>query len=564
MDSFDELASEAPDWYAGIVTVLGRGKNDEALRQARDQLTLSKENVDKVAEIFAMRMIIKAQLGKGDSWSAKKSAEEALALARTSGDKKAVAGALHMLAKAELASKNLSEAMTAAKEAEAGYSGFQAGLAAVKCTIAYVLIAQKDGEKALELSNEAKQIFKGLGDYSGQASAIKVAVNFKMGEGKIYHSLILVEEMAKLFSQGANLEGESEAQLLAAEMQIQQGDLQNAMDRASAAAELFDQVGNTKKKAAAVVVMAMAFEGAGQMQDAVQAGEAAVGLYQAGRDKKGQATALLQLASTLNACNRFGAAATRLEEAAFVYRQLKDKTEEAKVMARWAKETLLMFNNKDERPQHGWGSKEKELVVKNAKKAEDLFVETGAPRGKDVAEAMLDQAKGHLMLERNEEAMTKAQESVSIFEELGDWAGQAAGYLIMGNAAFAKKDHDGSLGYLEKARECAEEAGEGRSIKDASEKIKEIGKYVGAKKIKGTRPEQNYMDIDIQRGDQAIIAYLNFEGRAMRTGKVAGSSSRVLQPGEDGYEAPAKQRVMYNLRMQRKPNVLENYLSGGG
>jgi len=389
-------------------------------------------------------------------------------------------------------------------------------------------------------------------------------VNFKRSEGKIYHSIILVEEMAKLFSQGADLEGESEAQLLAAEMQVQQGDLQEAMDRASTAAELFDQVGNTKKKAAAVVVMAMVFEGAGQMQDAVQAGEAAVGLYQAGRDKKGQATALLPLAGTLNASNRFGAAATRLEEAAFVYRQLKDKKEEAKVMAWWAKATLSMFNNKDEQPQHGWGSKEKELVVKNAKRAEDLFVETGAERVKDVAEAQLDQARGHLLLERTEEALAKAQEALSIFEELGDWAGKAAANLILGNASYAKQDSEVALAYMEKARECAEEAGEGRSIKDASERIKEIGRFSRAKQIKGTRPEGNYTDIVILKGPEAIISYDKYEGRGMRTGKAGGSSSRALEPGDDGYEAPPKHRVMYNLRMQRKPNVLENYFSGGG
>jgi len=54
--------------------------------------------------------------------------------------------------------------------------------------------------------------------------------------------------------------------------------------------------------------------------------------------------------------------------------------------------------------------------------------------------------------------------------------------------------------------------------------------------------------------DVPIIVYDAFEGRAMRTGPAASSSS-VAKPGEPGYVVPQRQKVLYNLRMQRVPNV---------
>lgn len=555
MEAYDELASGAPSWYGGILTLLGRGKNDEALRQAREKETISKENTDKVGQLAALRLKTKAQLAKGDSWNAKTTAEEAVTLAKSSGDKKASAGATHMFAKAQLKAGDLNDAMATAKEAEASFKSlsFQAGVAAVMSTISSIHSAKKEQDQALETANAAVQIFKELGELSGQASALKVSVDMKMSENRYYHALILVEEMVKLYNEASDAEGEAAANLLASELQVEQGDLQNAMDRASASAELFNQLGDSKRQGAAVLCMARAFEGAGQVQDATQAAEAAVSLYQDGRDKRGQAAALLILGSTLCAQKQFGTAAYRLEEAAFVFRQLKDKKQEASAMASVASTQLQMMANPFDMPIQGFGDEVKEQAVKNAARAVELFGELGAQNSSECGNAILSQAKVLNILTRHDEAIAKAGEAQTLFQNIDNKGGQAAALTVIADAYTGKKSFDAAMEALEKSRELAEEDdGEGLSLKEVSNKIKEIGKYKALSKRPAS--EGGRIDIQIIRADVPILEYSAYEGRSMRTGPAPKSSSS-LQPGDPNYIVPARQKVLYNLRMQRVQNV---------
>lgn len=557
MDSYDELASGAPDWYAGILTLLGRGKHDEALRQAREQLTIAKENSSNKDKLPALHLIVKAQLGKGNSWDAKKTADEATDLAKSMKDAKLIAGTSHLLAKVEIKEKKLDEADAAAKAAEAGYKTlkFEAGVAAVTSTMASLAFARKDLDKALETANAARAMFKGIGDASGEASSLKVAVDIKMSENRYYHALLLVEDMVNLYNQGSNIEGEAAAQLLAAELQVAQGDLQNAMDRSSAAAELFDKIGDSKKKGQAVLVMAKAFLGADQLQDATQAADAACGLFQEGRDKRGLAVGLVTLAECMSAQAKFSVASYKLEEAAFLWRQLKDKKEEATIMASLASTQCLMFGNPQEMPLQGWPDADKEKSAANAARAAELFGECGMTGSSERGRAMLSQAHVLNLLKRHDEALAKAVDAQTLFQDVTDLGGQSTALLIIGNAYSGKDLPDAAIEALEKCRELAEEAGEG-NVKDVSQRIKEIGRYKAQSGGKRGGDDETRMDIQIIRGEVPIIQYDAFEGRQMRTGPAGSSSSSVAAlPGEAGYVAPAKLKVLYNLRMQRVPNV---------
>lgn len=554
MDAYDELASGAPAWYAVILTVLGRGRHDEALRQAREQLTIAKENSDKNGQMFAMRLIAKAQLGKGDSWNAKKTADETVTLAKSMGDQKAIAGAMHMLAKAEVKEKNLDAAVAAANEAESGYKGlnFQAGVAAVMSTVASVEFARKDVDKALETANAAKEKFKEAGDLGGQASALKVAVDIKMAEDRYYHALLLVEEMINLYNEGNDLEGEAAAQLLAAELQVTQGDLQNAMDRASASAERFEQVNDSKKKAQAVLVMAKAFQGADQMQDASQAADAATALFQEARDKRGMAAALVVGAECQISQTQYGAAAYKLEEATFVWRQLKDKKMEAELTRRLADTQVKMLGNMHEMPLSGWSDAEKEKAIANGARAAELYEELGQKTSVERAQAMMAEATGLSYQDRQEEAIAKAGEAQTIYQDLNDTGGQAWCLMLTGNAYNARQKYEAAIEAFEKARELVEDGGEGPSVKDVSNRIKDIGRQKDASK---TGADGSRMDIQIIKNEVPIIDYDAFESRQMRTGAPPSSSSVSLAPGDAGYAAPTKAKVLYNLRMQRVPNV---------
>lgn len=448
--------------------------------------------------------------------------------------------------------------MSSANEAESTYRAidFQSGVGAVMGTIASVHYAKQNLDKALEVASAATQVFKEIKEFSGQASTLKIAVDMKIADSRYYHALLLVEDMVRLYNQAEDVEGEAAAQLLAADLQVTQGDLQNAMDRSSAAAELFDKVGNAKQKAAAVLVMARAFEGAGQIQDATQAAEAAVGLFQEGRDKRGQAAALSILADGLHAQSQFGPAAYKLEEAAFIFRSLKDKKEEARVMAKLADMQLKMFNNQVEAPLHGWSEEEKEKCVKNAARAVELLGEAGAPGSSECGYAMLSHAEALNLSKYYDEAIAKAGQAQTLFQELGDFTGQSYALIIVGNAYNGKPNsHDAAIETMEKARELAEEAGENLAIKEVSKKIKEIGRYAAQSKRTLKTGGENRTDICIFRGDVPYCEYDAFEGRQMRTGPAPSSSSKALQPGDKDYSAPTRQKVMYNLRMQRVPNI---------
>merc|ERR1711988_1539399 len=144
--------------------------------------------------------------------------------------------------------------------------------------------------------------------------------------------------------------------------------------------------------------------------------------------------------------------------------------------------------------------------------------------------AMVSQAIALNMLNRYDEAIAKAGEAQVLFQDNNDIGGQAAALLVIGNAYSGKTSHDAAIEAMGKARDMAEEAGEGVSVKDVSNKIKEIGRYKSsaAKKSEdGTR-----MDIQIIRSEVPIIQYDAFEGRQMRTGPPPSSSSVALAPGD--------------------------------
>jgi tetratricopeptide (TPR) repeat protein len=405
--------------------------------------------------------------------------------------------------------------------------------------------AQKNGDKALELINSAVETFKDLKNPLGQASALKVALDLKLAEGRYYHALLVAEDMIKLYSGTDDAQGEAAANLLAADIQVVQGDLQAAMDLAASAAELFDQVGNNRKKASAILVMAKAFKQSGQGQDAVYACEAAKALFQKGRDKTGQAEALVMQAQCHLAENEFANAAKRFEEAAFVYRSLKDKLGEARALAAQVDAQVQMCKSPTQ--SAGVTDEHYEQAAKTAARAAELFGDGSSETGR----ALLSQAALYTMLKRPDETLAKSLEALQLFEAIGDMSGQADAYIAIGNAYLAKDNKEAALETMEKARDLAEEAGEGASIKEASNRLKEIGRYKG-RKGKSSGGDTGKMDLTyVFDGDKQPFHIDQYEGRAMRTGKPMSSSSGAA--GDKGWAA--RKKVMYNLRMQRVPNV---------
>merc|ERR1711972_281528 len=317
------------------------------------------------------------------------------------------------------------------------------------------------------------------------------------------------------------------------------------------ATELFDQVGNVRKKAASVLVMAKCFQQADQLQESVQACEAAVALCQQGRDKRGQANALLLLANVNQTRQSFGGAASRFEEASFLFRSLKDKREEAKATAAQAAALVKMYGNPKETPARGhFKDEEFDLCIERAKAAIALFGDDSLECGG----AMLSEASALKYAKKYDDSKAKTMECIQLFEARGDLAGQAAAYVNLGEIFFYKEDKDAALEAAEKARDLAEQAGAADVQKKANGHVKTVGtmKGRGAKKAQGDTPKM-IIDYYMPKVDAQIITITDYEGRAMRTGKPPGSSS--LKPGDKGYVEPARQKVFFNLRMQRVPGV---------
>lgn len=556
MHDFDECCTDGelcPAWYSDCLKLISRGRNDEGLRQAREKLTISKEQADKIGQLAALRLICKAQIQKGDAWTAKQSAEEAVALATSAGSQKVLAASRHMLAQAEMKDKKLDAAMSAALEAAKGYEdiGFAAGSASVSVTMAAIHLSKKEFDKAVALVNIAKEAFQKIGQPSGEACALKVIVDMKLAQDRCYHACVILQDISKLYSDASDLEGEAGAQLRAAEIQAEHGDLQVAMDRAAAATELFDEAGNAKMKGAAVLVMARALETAGQFQDAAQAAEGAAVLFQSVRDRRGQAAALKVHAAALSAQKQFGLAAYKLEEAAVIYRQMKDKKEEAKLLISLVATQVNMLNS-DERPAAGWDSSEKERVVKNAIRAVELCGDVGLKGSVENGKALLSHAEALAYFADNSDAMTKALEAQNVFSACKDPGSEAGAMMVLATLHSEMGNLDAATEAAEKARDLAVEAGEGLSMKQVSKKMKEIGLKRAAKERKGP-PVGPRNDVHIFKFDKPFVTYESYEGRSIKTAPGAAEAGKMQKAAAGG--PLSQQKVFYNLRMVRVPNV---------
>jgi tetratricopeptide (TPR) repeat protein len=303
-------------------------------------------------------------------------------------------------------------------------------------------------------------------------------------------------------------------------------------------------VNNDKKKAAAVLVMARAFQQADQQQDAVQAAEVALSLFQNGRDRKGQANALLALAEVYLSMGQYNTAANKFEEACFMFRQLKDKSAEARAMAALASAQLKMFSGTST-SQFAFTEKDFEQTAKNAARAVELFGDSSTEAGN----AIVTQAAALGLAKKYDDAIAKALEAQQLFEASSDMTGQANALIVLGNMHFGQENKEAAIEAMEKARDIAEEAGEGLSVKEASKRIKDIGRYKKTKVNTAATVDIEYC----HNGNNMIIEVYKYEGRAMRTG-AAPSSSKALVDGKD-FATPQRQKVLYNLRMQHVPNV---------
>jgi tetratricopeptide (TPR) repeat protein len=477
-----------------------------------------------------------------------KTASEALELAKTTPSKKAIAAAQHLLAKGQVMEKDLDKALATAQEAQAAFTalGCKDAVAATMTTTAAIYAAKKNGDKALDFTNQALDAFKALDLPRGMASVLKIVADLKLAEERYYHASLAVEDMIKYCHMAGDYEGEAFSDLFAAEIHFSQGDLQGAIDRASSAVEIFEMVRNEKKKAAAVHLMAKAFKQAEQQQDAVQAAEVAISLFQSCRDRKGMAAALLSLADIYSSMQQYSSAANKFEEACFIYRQLKDKRTEAKSMASLASVKLSMFEvSKDS--QLGFTDSDFDECAKNAARAVELFGDGGLESGY----AMLTQAGALRLSKKYDEALAKGLEAKQLFEAKTDLPGQASALFLLGNVYFDQDNKDEAISAMENAREIAEEAGEGPSVKETSKRIKDIGRY--KQKKKGTDPPATDIE-SCFRGSDAIITVDKFETKMLQTGAPTKSGKMAMKDGKD-FAAPQKQKVFYNLRMQHVPNV---------
>lgn len=209
---------------------------------------------------------------------------------------------------------------------------------------------------------------------------------------------------------------------------------------------------------------------------------------------------------------------------------------------------LNMLSNESETPYGGWGDREKEQVIKNAVRAVKLFEDVGAKGSSDCGKAMLSHSEALRQLNRYEEAVDTAVNAQNLFKNNSDAGSEASALMIIGNVYRAQGNSDAAMEAMEKARDLAAEAGEGLSIKQVSKQLKDIGRQKSSVK----RPAGGGVrwDISLVRFEAPFCIYSAYEGRSMTTG---GKSAPPQKAAETG--PVARQKVLYNLRMQRVPNV---------
>lgn len=284
---------------------------------------------------------------------------------------------------------------------------------------------------------------------------------------------VVDEMMAKAGSKEADV---AAAQVLGAQVCVAGGNLQDAVQYATKAAEGFGKLGDAIKKAGAVNTLANVLRVAGMLQDAQSAAKAAYSLCREADDKKGTAASLCMMATICDAAGDYGKAAFKLDRAAKIYRQLNDKKEEAQTLEAVASTQLKTFDMLDDASE----------PAKLCEKAASLYGQIGMSQSPECGYLMQTLAFALLAQGKSDEALAKATQSLDLFRELSNSAGEAAAYNKLAQIHWSRGEKDDAAKMAGKGVKIASDVGE---IEEATWGNQLVEQYSGGTKKKGKEEE---------------------------------------------------------------------------
>jgi tetratricopeptide (TPR) repeat protein len=279
----------------------------------------------------------------------------------------------------------------------------------------------------------------------------------------------LINDMAALYEKSGDSSGQAGSFLLLSQVASAVGDHQSAVSYAKNAIDIFGKMGDTGKKARALCMLANLLRIATSFQNAHKAATAAFDLCRKAGDKKGQAAAICMSATIYDTQNDFSRACYQLEKAGRIYGKIDDKKEKAKTLESIANTQMKMFDDLDDIDE----------PLRKCEEAAALYEDIGLGQGTEAAYLMQTLAFVLLALNKPDESLQKAKDSLNVFQLLADGRGEAAALNVLAQIHWSRSEKDKAKSSVQEALRAAQSAGDADELAWSQELMKKYGGKAG-------------------------------------------------------------------------------------
>mmetsp|Transcript_6005 Transcript_6005/g.13253 ORF Transcript_6005/g.13253 Transcript_6005/m.13253 type:complete len:401 (+) Transcript_6005:117-1319(+) len=318
------------------------------------------------------------------------------------------------------------------------------------------LIELADAHRARGRLREAERVIdqavvKAAGQ-SEKALALLAKARILCAAGKPESAAAPSTDAIEIYRSASDNDGLAEAQLAYSEVLLAQKDLETAKEMVLQSVSIYRKAGKKGKMAEAKTKLATVILGGGFRADCREAAivaQDAIEVSQEAGDKLAEASALAVLAKAKVASGEYGEASGSASDAMTLFKELGAKKEQAKVMVELAEARIFMSNSED-----GGGSSFDVQVINDAmellKDAQSIYQELGDKAGQ--ATVLQVMAIGHLSLAQAKSSHNEAKESEKVarksqelFWALNDKSGVARNWLTIAQVRYVTSDMEDSV-----------------------------------------------------------------------------------------------------------------------
>jgi len=403
----------------------------QARQLAKEAVMLCQEYKSR-QESAALSILVQSHLAvkdasadfmRDEAQTAVQLAQEGVERFRGNGDRFGEAASLHSLVLSYKALGDRQEAMKHAASAADIYKeiGEKSGETSMLQVLSQMHLEEKEPEKALQVVQEVTELNMGLRE---NAIAQETLYEAYMQQGELSQALQTAEELVTLCSDKQDGKREAIARLMIANVHYTQQDFTQALLVAREAQVLLHDLGAWADEASALRIVAEAYLANNQIPEALKAGERSLRLLRGKNQSSDECSSLLVVAQIR--LSMLSQDRMQMQRGSSVFAAaLTDSMQAADDAVAFARKARL-------RPQEGQAliiagqmqhsSLQTDASLKTAEEAMDIFLELGDQKQK--ANVMCLQADAHLTNGNANKALVIVNKALAIFQEHGDRRGE--------------------------------------------------------------------------------------------------------------------------------------------